>query len=89
MSAHGTRSGYMAHHRNGTEACAPCKAAHAKYQRDYTRRRRLALVRLTDEQAEHIRWALRFAKHESEDRVLDALLDGAAIFVKAGRGEQS
>ena len=64
MSAHGTRSGYMAHHRNGTEACAPCKAAHAKYQRDYRRR----LVRLTDEQAEHIRWALRFAKHESEAR---------------------
>ena len=87
MSAHGTRSGYMAHHRNGTEACAPCKAAHAKYQRDYTRRRRL--VRLTDEQAEHIRWALRFAKHESEDRELDALLDGAVIFVKADRGEQS
>ena len=27
MSAHGTRSGYMAHRRNGTEACAPCKAA--------------------------------------------------------------
>ena len=85
MSAHGTRSGYMAHHRNGTEACAPCKAAHAKYQRDYTRR----LVRLADEQAERIRWALRFAKHESEDRELDALLDGAVIFVKADRGEQS
>ena len=84
MSAHGTRSGYMAHRRNGTEACAPCKAAHAKYQRDYRR-----LVRLTDEQAEHIRWALRFAKHESEDRELDALLDGAVIFVKADRGEQS
>ena len=89
MSAHGTRSGYMAHHRNGTEACAPCKAAHAKYERDYRRRRRLVLVRLTDEQAEHIRWALRFAKHESEDRELDALLDGAVIFVKADRGEQS
>ena len=89
MAAHGTRSGYMAHHRNGTEACAPCKAAHAKYERDYRRRRRLVLVRLTDEQAEHIRWALRFAKHESEDRELDALLDGAVIFVKADRGEQS
>ena len=87
MSAHGTRSGYMAHRRNGTEACAPCKAAHAKYQRDYTRRRRL--VRLTDEQAEHIRWALRFAKHEREDRRLDALLDGAAIFVRIDGGEQS
>lgn len=47
------------------------------------------VVRLTDEQAEHVRWALRFAKHESEDRELDALLDGAAIFVKADRGEQS
>ena len=34
-------------------------------------------------------WALRFAKHESEDRELDALLDGAVIFVKADRGEQS
>ena len=89
MSAHGTRSGYMAHRRSGTEACAPCKAAHAKYERDYRRRRRLVLVRLTDEQAEHIRWALRFAKHESEDRELDALLDGAVIFVKADRGEQS
>ena len=85
MAAHGTRSGYMAHRRNGTEACAPCKAAHAKYQRDYRRR----LVRLTDEQAEHIRWALRFAKHEREYRELDALLDGAVIFVKADGGEQS
>ena len=47
------------------------------------------LVRLTDEQAEHIRWALRFAKHESEDRRLDALLDGAAIFVRIDRGERS
>ena len=87
MSAHGTRSGYMAHRRNGTEACAPCKAAHAKYKRDYNRRR--PLVRLTDEQAEHIRWALRFAKHEREDRRLDALLDGAAIFVRIDGGEQS
>ena len=47
------------------------------------------LVRLTDEQAEHIRWALRFAKHESEDRELDALLDGAVIFVRIDGGEQS
>lgn len=35
----GTNAGYQMHSRNGEEKCEPCKAAHAEYQRKYTRKR--------------------------------------------------
>ena len=83
MSEHGTRAGYLAHHRAGQEACQPCKGAHAEYQRRYMegQRRWRGARRLTAEQVDFIRWALRFAKHEREDRDLEALLSRSALYV--------
>lgn len=42
----GTLSGYQAHRRRDEDACRPCKAAQADYQRTYNRARSRALTRL-------------------------------------------
>ena len=83
MIRHGTRAGYLAHRRAGQDACRPCKDAHAEYQRRYMEGQRgwRGARKLTAEQVDFIRWALRFAKHEREDRDLEALLSRSALYV--------